>query len=93
MKIPPKYQIFEEPIQVSEAVITNLEYLLTGYDSLMLEISFLSELDLKRLVLMELAGKQRMKILSRLMMRIHSHRRLALGQRLRQCLRESPNGK
>jgi hypothetical protein len=71
MKIPLKYQIFEDPVEVSDKDHQRLSIYLRNWQRLheMMLIGVNAE-DLRRMVIMELIGRRRKGIINRLLGRL-----------------------
>lgn len=86
MKIPAKYQVFDGLVVIDSKDEQRLSVHLSGYVPLMKALAGVNEPDLKRLVIMELNGKQRWKLIDRLLMRLGRVQRKRFEQKIRQCL-------
>lgn len=89
MKIPVKFQVFDKPVEISTKDAERLSNYLTGWMHLAKLLHDINEPDLKRLVVLELSGKQRWKILDRLLMRLGRVQRNQIEQRIQKCLSKS----
>lgn len=71
MKIPLKYQVFDQPVEIDDKDVERLKVHLSGWNRLN-EILLLgiNESDLRRLVIIELMGARRNEMLTRLLGRI-----------------------
>jgi hypothetical protein len=88
MIIPLKYQVFDTIVPyVDSKDVQRLRPYLTGYMRLAPLISTINESDLRILVVMELMGKQRWKLIDRLLMRLGKVQRKRIEQRITKCLR------
>lgn len=92
MKIPLKYQLFDgPPVEISdkdrERLIPHL--VSSGHLNEMFLLG-VNEVDLKRLVVLELVGTKRRPILVRLLGRVSSIQRRAILARLDSCLQKNP---
>lgn len=83
MKIPQKYQVFDAPVEVTHKDEERLKVHLTGWNRLN-EILLLgvNELDLRRLVVMEVSGSRRMTIINRLLSRLAKLERKRITDRI-----------
>ena len=72
IKIPLKYQVFDEPVKLFEKDFERLSACLIGWNRLheLFLLGGLNEPDLKSLVVMEMMGAQRPHIISRLLGRL-----------------------
>lgn len=86
MKIPAKLQLFETPVILTDQDEARLSAYLGCYEYFVPLISKINEPDLRRLIVMELSGKRRWKILERLVMRVSRLDRLVLGKRVKGLL-------
>lgn len=86
MKIPTRLQIFDEPITLSDVDESRLSVYLSGFMTLATPISKINEPDVKRLIVMELAGKRRWKLLERLIMRLGRMQRQTLEKKVKKLL-------
>jgi hypothetical protein len=86
MKIPDHLQLFATPVVLSDKDEERLSVYLTGFDPFVHLLCTINEPDLRRLVVMELAGKKRWKILERLVMRVSRLERLALEEKVKGLL-------
>ncbi len=86
MKIPSRLQIFGEPVILSDVDASRLSVYLVGFMHLATPILTINEPDVKRLIVMELLGKRRWKLLERLIMRLGRMQRQALEKRVRKLL-------
>ena len=85
MKVPERYQVFDVPVVVSSKDEQRLAGYLTGWMRLAELLADINEPDLMRLVIMELLGKQRRKILDRLLMRLGRVQRKRIEERITKC--------
>lgn len=86
MKIPAKLQLFETPVALSDQDEERLSVYLGCYDYFVPLLNKVNEPDLRRLIVMELSGKRRWKILERLVMRVSRLDRLELEKKVRAAL-------
>jgi len=70
MDVPTKFQVFDHPISLPSKDEERLSHLLLGWMRLAPRMVGLNEPDLQRLIVMELLGKQRSKIVKRLLGRL-----------------------
>lgn len=72
MKIPTKYQIFDDSVEIPDKDIQRLSACIGGWNRLheLFMLGSVNEVDLKRLVVMELMGKQRQPLIARLLGRL-----------------------
>ena len=87
MKIASKYQVFQEPVDVSDKDAQRLKIHLSGWNRLN-EILLLgiNEPDLRRLVVLELMGHRRMTILDRLLGRLAKLERKRINDQIAKLL-------
>lgn len=87
MKIPSKYQIFDAPVVLDSKDAERLSFHLTNWNKLnemfMLGVN---APDLRRLVVMEMLGRRRMAIISRLLGRLARVQRKHLLGKVREAL-------
>lgn len=83
MKIASKYQVFRDPVEVSDKDEQRLKIHLKGWNRLN-EILLLgvNEPDLRRLVVLELMGQRRPVIIDRLLGRLVKLERKAINDRI-----------
>jgi hypothetical protein len=83
MNIPSKYQVFDQPVEVSNKDQQRLRVHLLGWNRLN-EILLLgvNEPDLRRLVVMEVMGSRRMTIINRLLGRLAKLERKRITERI-----------
>lgn len=83
MKIPLKYQVFDEPVEISDKDRQRLSVHLAGWNRLN-EILLLgiNEEDLRRLIVMEIMAARRMTIVSRLLGRLQKLQRKRIDQNI-----------
>lgn len=86
MKIPLKFQVFDAPVFISRKDYQRLAGYLSGWMRLAELLADINESDLMRLVVMELLGKQRQKIIDRLLMRLGRVNRNRIQARIQKCL-------
>ncbi len=91
MKIPDKFQVFDTPVVLTSKDEQRLTCYLTGWMKLAELLADINEPDLMRLGVMELLGKQRRKILDRLLMRLGRVQRKRIEERITKCLLKSQN--
>jgi len=81
--LPNKYQIFDSPVEVSEKDIARLKSHLGGWNQLNeLFLIGIAEIDLRRLILLEVHGASRMPIINRLLGRLAKVERRKLLSRI-----------
>jgi len=87
IRIPARFQIFAKHVEMSDKDRERLEPHLGNWKGLN-EVFLIGvgEMDLERLIILELMGKRRALILDRLVQRISSVRRDRLHQRIEKCL-------
>ena len=80
MTIPPRYQIFDRPVTVTERDEERLTPYLTSWPRLnqLFKLDVLREPDLRMLILIELRTKKRRVILDRLVARLNMRQRETL---------------
>jgi len=83
MKIPEKWQVFDTPVTLTDSDESRLSVYLTGFMKLANILHKVNEPDLMRLVVMELSGKRRWKLLDRLLMRLGRAQRKRIEKRIR----------
>lgn len=86
MKIPSKYQVFDVAVTLSSKDEERLAPSLIGWMHLAAILTDINEPDLMRLVVMELLGKQRRKIIDRLLGRISRVQRKRIEERIAKWL-------
>lgn len=86
MKIPAKFQVFDQPVVFSSKDEQRLSPFLSGWMHLAELLKDITEADLTLLVILELLGKQRRKILDRLLMRLGRVQRKRIEERIAKCL-------
>lgn len=86
MKIPSDLQVFDTPVSLSDKDEQRLSVYLTGYMKLAGPLATINEPDLMRLVVMELSGKKRWKLLDRLLMRLGRVQRKRIEKRILRLL-------
>ena len=88
MRIPTRFQVFDRPVILLDKDQERLAPHLAGWMGLAnILLIGVNEPDLQRLIVMELLGKQRQKILNRLvghLSRVHARE---IKQRIQRCLR------
>lgn len=84
MKIPQKYQIFDEPVEISDKDKQRLAVHLIGWNRLneIFLLGGINEPDLRRLVVMEVMGSRRMSIINRLLGRLQKIQRKRIDQNI-----------
>ena len=87
MKIPAKYQIFDQQVEISDKDNERLSVHTTGWNRLN-EILLLgiNESDLRRLVVIELMGPRRMTIIDRLIGRISKLEKARIRDRIQKLV-------
>lgn len=87
MKIHQRYQIFDQPVEVSDKDKQRLSIHLAGWNKLneMLLLG-INESDLRRLVLIELMGARRMTIIDRLIARISKLEKVRIRERIQKLV-------
>lgn len=88
MKIPQKYQIFDDPVELTDKDQERLKVHLVGWNHLneILLLGSINEPDLMRLVILELAGSRRMDIINRLLGRLAKLQRRRLRERIQKLV-------
>lgn len=88
MKIPTKYQIFDDSIEIPDKDVERLSFCIGGWNRLheLFMLGGLNEVDLKRLVVMELMGKQRQPLIARLLGRLAKLDRQRYTRRIDQVI-------
>lgn len=84
MKIPQKYQVFDEPVEINDKDKQRLSVHLVGWNRLneIFLLGSINEPDLRRLVIMEIMGSRRMSIVSRLLGRLQKIQRKRIDQNI-----------
>ena len=84
MKIPIKYQVFDEPVEISEKDHQRLSVHLIGWNRLneIFLLGSINESDLRRLVIMEVMGARRSTIINRLLGRLQKLQRKQIDYRI-----------
>jgi len=84
MKIPIKYQVFDEDVEISEKDHQRLSVHLIGWNRLneIFLLGSINEPDLRRLVVMEVMGARRMTMLNRLLGRLQKLQRKRIDERI-----------
>jgi len=84
MKIPQKYQVFDEPVEISDKDKQRLSVHLVGWNRLneIFLLGSINEPDLRRLVIMEIMSSRRMSIVSRLLGRLQKIQRKRIDQNI-----------
>jgi hypothetical protein len=86
VEIPLHYQIFDEEIVILADHREELEQHLTGFMPLANALAKgIPDYNIKRLIILELMGKARKKLLDRLIMRLGRLERLALQHKVYAC--------
>jgi len=88
MKIPTKYQIFDDSVEILDKDVERLSSCIGGWNRLheLFLLGSVNEPDLKRLVVMELMGKQRQSLIVRLMGRLAKLDRQRYFRRIAQAV-------
>lgn len=88
--IPEKYQIFDEPVHLSDKDRQRLSTYLSGWNKLIEQLmDGISLPDLQRLLVMELMDRQRRPILQKLLVRLTKLNREKLERRIERCLKKN----
>ena len=88
VEIPHRYQIFSEDVVILARQRAELEGILSGFMPLANALAKgLPEYTLRRLIVLEMMGKGRKKLLDRLIMRLGRLERQDLQQRVYACIR------
>lgn len=84
MKIPTKYQVFDEEVEISDKDRQRLSVHLVGWNRLneIFLLGSINESDLRRLVVMEIMGSRRMSIVNRLLGRLQKIQRKQIDYRI-----------
>lgn len=83
MKIPRRHQIFALPVVISDKDAERLSSHLSGWNHLHeLLILGVNERDLERLVILELGGKRRLGLISRLLSRLLTMQRNRIWEKI-----------
>lgn len=87
MKIPQKYQVLDQPVELSDKDKERLGVHLAGWNRLN-EILLLgvNEGDLQRLIVLELMGSRRLDIVNRLLGRLQKLERKRIRERIAKLL-------
>jgi hypothetical protein len=90
MTIPKKYQVFAQPVILIDKDAARLAPNLTSWPKLnaMLRVQAFNEPDLRRLVILELVGGRRWRIVNRLLMRLGRFDRAQLEKKVRGLCRK-----
>ena len=86
MKIPSKWQVFDTPVILDDLSVEFLSPYLVSWTGLSAVLAAVSESNLQRLVILELLGKQRRKILDRILMRLGKVQRKKIEKRIERLL-------
>ncbi len=88
MKIPARVQVFDTPVIITDKDEVRLASHLSGWPHLheMFLLGIFNELDLERLVVLELLGACRREILRRLLARLGTLQRKTIQERIDRCL-------
>lgn len=86
MIVPAKYQVFDTPVVLTDKDQERLSPLLVGWNHLAPVLTATNEPDLMRLVVLELLGKQRRKLIDRLLMRLGRVQHARVTARVLKCL-------
>lgn len=88
--IPEKYQIFDEPVHLSDKDRQRLNAYLSGWNKLIEQLmDGVSLPDLQRLLIIELMDRQRRPILQKLLVRLTKLNREKLERRIERCLKKN----
>lgn len=90
MKIPKKYQIFEEKIVILDEERDRLSPSLAGWPTLqktVLSVPTLSQFDLRRLIILELMDRRRSVIIDRLVMRLGKIHQSEIREKIKKLTR------
>jgi hypothetical protein len=92
VEIPQEYQIFDRDVVILVEHREYLEPMLSGFMPLARELKHgIPAYKLKKLIILELMGKKRKKLLDRLIMRLGRLERKALQQKVYSCLNSKRN--
>ena len=87
MRIPNRYQIFDEPVIMPDEDVVRLSPYLSGWNHLINQLIVgVNESDVQRLIIMELLGKRRQPILHKLLVRYDRFQRERIEDRINQLL-------
>ena len=88
IKIPLKYQVFDLPVEILSRDVERLSGCISCWNRLheIFLLGGLNDADLRRLVILELMGAQRVKLLGRLLGRIAKRDRQRNQQRVERAL-------
>jgi hypothetical protein len=88
MTIPKKFQLFDEPVELSDKDAERLSCYLSGWMSLhAFLLQGINDADIRRLVVIELMGMRRRSILDRLLSRLTTNSRKKVQTKLEAALR------
>lgn len=87
MTIPKKYQVLDWDVTIDSKEAERLQTYISGWKQLAPVIATINQPDLMRLIVMELMGKQRRKLLGRLLGRLDRVRRKRIEGRIARCLK------
>lgn len=88
--IPEKYQIFDEPVHLSDKDRQRLNAYLSGWNKLIEQLMDGVNLpDLQRLLIIELMDRQRRPILQKLLVRLTKLNREKLERKIERCLKKN----
>lgn len=84
MKIPLKYQVFDEDVEISDKDHQRLSVHLAGWNRLneIFLLGSINESDLRRLVIMEIMGSRRPSMINRLLGRLQKLQRKQIDYRI-----------
>ncbi len=83
MKIPLKYQVFDEKITITDKDAERLKQYLTGWNKLVqVLIAGVNKPDIQRLIILELMGKRRPQIIDKLLVRLGKIERERIEERI-----------
>ncbi len=88
MTIPKKFQIFDQPVELSDKDAERLKSYLSGWMSLhAFLLQGVNDADIRRLMILEIMGMRRLSILDRLMSRLNTNQRKKFQIKLGAALR------
>lgn len=89
MKIPLKFQVFDQNITLSDKDAERLTPCLGGWNRLneLFLLSAVNEGDLRRMIMLELLGGKRRRMLDRLLMRLGTLQRQRIREKITKALR------
>ena len=83
MNIPAQYQVFDKPVSLIDKDSVRLKVYLISWDRLAERlIEGINEPDVERLIVLELMGKRRTKLLDRLLMRLGRLQRRRIAEKV-----------